>query len=376
MTAFVKSVEYLEITLTGSTAVDADLTKGQAIDDCVPFFTVNLTSDVDDFLDHRYAEVYFTSGSPNKVTALRGAATGTVVVGVFVVEFDTSGDITVHLGHFVLIGGSEVFTTEAIDPVTVTKAFCVISYRSGADNDDWDRGQIALTFNSGTELAFDRRSGEVAGSIDGRYYVVATAGTDFSVIHQQVTLANQVEENNEEISAITLASTFVYTTYLSNEGNDDTRDGGIVVDLEDTTHVRARRAFNSFGSGPGAAGTTSGTAAAQIVSAGGSEFSVERAECDWGDSLTAAVSVTEIDQTKAIVVPGGYQGVMNADEVDGPAVDGNYAILDFSSDTEVTGTRGTNTAPDGTTFFEVVEFELSGAPPPALRSLALLGVGQ
>jgi len=353
MASFVKSVEYVEITLTGATAVSANLTKSQTFGDCVPFYTANL-SGVDDFLDRRYVDVTMESGP--KVTAQRNDATGTVIVGIFVVEFDTTGDISVEQGIWDLTA-AETATTETITSVTTTKAFCVIAYKMVSVVDDWEDAQVAVSFNSGTELSFDRDN--AFGTISGHYYVVATSGTDFSVQHAEVVLTTGEEEDNTVITSVTLASTFAYITYLSTETSDAPLRGAVVGDLEDATHIRARRAFDSFGSAPGSA-ANGATLKAQIVSAGGTEFSVERNECDWGDALTKAVTITEIDQTKAIVLGGGYQGVMSSNEGAGADTDGNYAILDFTSDTEVTGTRATNTDPDGTTMFEVVEFVLAG----------------
>ncbi len=356
MTAFIKSVEYAEITLTGSTAVSVNLTKSQTIANCVPFYTVNANSDVADIIDRRYAEVYFESGP--KVTALRTGSTGTIIVGVFVVEFDTSGDVSVEQGTWDLLT-AETGTTEAITSVTTTKAFCVISYRNASVVDDFNKAQVAVKFNSGTQLSFDRAVAD--GAVIGRYFVVKTSGTDFAVDHQSLTVEAAAETSTVTISSVTETKTFIYNTFLATEAADDIRDGAIVVDLEDATTVRGRRGFDSFGGTPGFASSTTATVEAQIISAVGTEFSVERAECDHGDSLTKAVTITGIDQTKAIVVAGGYQGITNANETGGAEVSGNYAILDFTSDTEVTGTKAHNPDPDGTTFFEVVEFELAGA---------------
>ena len=359
MTAFVKSVEKVKITVTGTTNT-ASLTKSQTIGDCVPYFTVNLDDNVGDGIKHRYIDVEFEAGPTVRVT--RGDSDGTVVVTIFVVEYDTSGDISVQQGTF-SITTTDTGTTETITSVTTTKAFCIEAYKSPLNSDRYLQGAVSVSFNSGTELAFDK-IGAQNQTISGHYYVVATAGTDFSVIHDTVTLADTVETATTTISSVNTSKTFVYNTYNTTNNNDNVRDCGVVVDLQNATTVRARRAFDSFGGSAGAAVNVV-TIEVQIVTAGDTEFSVERAECDWGDSLTKAVTVTEIDQTKAIIVPGGYQGHMSADDTLNAAVEGNQATLDFTSDTEVTGTRGKNTDPDGTTFFEVVEFVLVGGAPPS-----------
>lgn len=356
MANFVKSVEYLEIALPNDLAVSVNLTKSQNFANCVPFFTVNLTGAVDDIIERRYTEVILESGP--KVTARRDGGSGDALVGVFVVEFDTTGNISVQQGTFTMTG---TLTTAAItDVVDITKAFVVISYRQSSTVDDFDAGCVKVEFNSTTELGFSRIASD--GTTEGRYFIVATSGTDFSVQHDTISMGATDELTTETISVVTLASSFLINTYDNSETADDHDQGGVVVDISSTTTVRARRAFNDFGDDT-ADGIASSAAVVktQVVSAGGSEFSVERNECNWGNSLTQAVAITGIDQAKAIVIGGGYQGVMSSSETNGADVDGNYAILDFTSDTEVTGTRASNTSPDGTTMFEVVEFGLAAA---------------
>jgi len=368
MADFVKSVEYVEITLSDATATSVNLTKSQTIANCAPFYTINLDSSVSDPINRRAAEVYFESGP--KVTAKRDNGTGVVIVGVFVVEFDTTGNISVQQGTFTMTGASS--TTEAITSVTTTKAFVIISYGQTSTLDDWNHANIKVVFNSSTELGFSRIGS--SSNVSGRYFVVDTSGTDFSVIHTQISMASTDELTEATISAVTLASTFMISTDDNSFSSDDDSEGCVVADIKDTTTIRARRAFNDFGDDT--ADHAVGAAAVvetQVVSAGGSEFSVEQAECDWGNSLTEAVTINEINQTKAIVVAGGYQGKMSSAGQFSENPGGDHAIMKFTADTTMTGTRATNTTPDGVTTFEVVEFGLVAAGVPS--GLALLGVG-
>ena len=361
MTAFIKSVEYVEITLPSNTAVSVDLTKSQTIANCVPFFTTNMDVSTNDRVNVRYPEVFFTAGSPNKVTAQRAAATGTIIVGVFVVEFDTTGDVSVEQGTWSM---ADTETNDAVTlgaTVTTTKAFCVISYRNADGSDDFDNGQVAVSFTDGDNLSFDRAGG--AGAVTGRYYVVKTSGTDFSVQHVSMAVASAEDTDSVLISSVTENKTFVYSTYQSATISDDLLQGAFVVDLEDSTHVRARRGFDSFGGSPGVPSSTA-TIEAQIVSAGGTEFSVERSECDF-TGLTKAVTITEIDQARAIVIGGGYNGIMSLNSAAGGDIEGAHCNFPFTSNTVVTGTRGVDTANDGTTFFEAVQFVLAAVGDPA-----------
>ncbi len=354
MAAFVKSVEYVEIALPSNTAVSVNLTKGQDPNNCVPFCTINLDSGTDDNVGNRYPDVYFEVGP--KVTAIRDLATGSITIGVFVVEFDTTV-VNVQSGTFSITGSS---VTAAITDVSdVTKAFVVITYECTAGIDDFDNAQVRVGFNSTTELGFARAAD--GGQCNGHYFVVWTTGTDFLVEHVGIVPAATDETKTVVITSVTLSKTFVISHFEVSEPDDDVREAGWVVDISDSTHVRARRAFNSFGGSPGVA-TVAALLNAQIVSAGGSEFSVERNECDWGNATTKTVNITTIDQAKAIMVAGGDFGIMSVNENQGGDIEGCYATLKFNTDSQIIGTRGVNSTPDGTTMFEVVEFVLVADP--------------
>lgn len=356
MAAFAKSIEYIEATMTGSTAVDTNLTKSQNFANCVPFYSVNLDVDVNDVVARRYVDVTLASGP--KVTVKRSGSGGTAIAGVFALEIDTTGNVSVQQGTFTLTGTS---TTEAItDVLDVTKAFVIIVYENSHTGDQGDDACVKVVFNSTTELGFARISS--GGTVTGHYYVVVTSGTDFSVQHDQIAMAATDETATAAISAVTLASSFLIRSHTSEEPSDDVKNDGIVADISTTTAVRARRAFNDFGDTTAdAASDAVATIETQVVSAGGTEFTVARAECNWGNSETKAVAISAIDQAKAIVIAGGYQGCMSSAEEGGGDVDGNYGLMNFTSDEEVTGTRGVNTSPDGTTMFEVPEFVLTAA---------------
>jgi hypothetical protein len=349
--AIVRTIEYVEITLTDENATSANLTKSQAIAACVPILSVR--HDTDDINNRRFPEVYFETGP--KVTARKDSTSGTTVVGVFVIEFDTSGSISVQQDTWSI---TDTTTTVAIDAITTTKAFTVINYRHSDTADDWEDGVVSVVFNSTTELGMARVA--PAGTVNGRSYVVATSGTDFSVQHIQVAFGQFSEIEEDAITALTLASSFIIHSINSTCTNSEPKQACIVVDLKDTTTIRARRAFDDFIDDTADAVTNFVTTVeAQIIKAGGSEFTVERAESRFSDSTTKANTVTEIDQARAVVVPGGYNGAMSNSDNIGGDMDGHYAIMDFTSDTEVTGTRTTNTTINGTTMFEVVEFELA-----------------
>lgn len=354
MANFIRSAEYLEITLTGAGPTSVDLTKGQVIANCVPEHTVRI--DDGDQTNRRYCEVYFTAGTPNQVTARRGTTNGVLIVGIFIVEYDSSV-VTVVQGQWD-ITTAETGTTETISAVVLAKAFNRINYRVTESNDQWRTGTIKAKFNSTTEIAFDR-IGTGQTTITGRYYIVHHSSDHFTVQHITISPASADETKTATISpAIVLADTFVINSYNTDGNTDDVDNNSVVVDIESTVLVRMRRGFNSFGDTPAAVGRTV-IIEAQIIEAGANEFAVQRFECDWGDSATKTVTVTAIDLARSIIVAGGVYGGMNSQETGGAELDGNFAVQKFNLTTETVGTRGQNTTPDGTTMIEIVEFELS-----------------
>lgn len=356
MADFVKSVEYVETTLSTAGPTSTNLGKSQNHANCVPFFSINGDSSIDDPLERRYVNLLFESGP--KITAQRDVATGTIIIGQHVVEIDTDGDVSVQQGTWSMTGATA--TAAITDVVDTAKAFVIISYRHDSAVVDFDAASVSVVFNSSTELGFTRIATD--GTITGNYYIVWTTGTDFSVQHTSIAFGDFDETKTATISAVTLASSFVISNQTVDHTSNDIFEGHVIVDISSTTTVRGRRAFDDFGDTTADAAAQLGAdVETQVVSAGGSEFSVERAECNWGNSLTKAVTVTEIDQAEAIVVAGGYMGEMSSAESAGNDFAGNLATMKFTSDTEVTGTRAQNTSPDGTTMFEVVEFGLVAA---------------
>ena len=359
MAAYHKSIEFVLITLTSNTEVAVNLTKGQNIDDCIPYMARNCNLTVASIVGRRYCEVYFKSGTPNQVAAIRDDGGGTVVIGVFVVEYDTSGDVSVEQGTF---SGTGATDTEVISAVTIAKALVVHNYQidASASSQAWSNGAVRVEFSTTTELTFTRVG--TTGTMLGRWYVLSTTGSEFTVLHRQITIGSTAELTETTIAATVLADTFLLSSYSTVYTGDDILIGSLVVDLKDTTTVRSRRGFNDFGDDtPDGAAVGVLIVEVQVIECQANEFLVARYECDWGDDVAKAVAITEIDQDEAIIVAGGYQGTMSSAETSSGEGDGNNAYMSFTSDTEVTGTRGVNTDPDGTTMFEVVEFELAAA---------------
>ncbi|HEY7697601.1 MAG TPA: hypothetical protein VIE88_04255, partial [Vicinamibacteria bacterium] len=142
--AFVKSVEYVEITVgAGALTASANLTKGQVLANCVPFASLSMTG-IDNNFDQVFTDVFFQAG-PSRVTAQRFTAGGTLSVGVFVVEFDPAY-VNVRQGTFSMLAGAAT-TTAAIPAVNLSKAALVSYYHHGAVTNSWNDYAIAGWFS-------------------------------------------------------------------------------------------------------------------------------------------------------------------------------------------------------------------------------------
>ena len=365
MAAFVISVEHVEIVLaSGVTKASVSLTKGQTIADCVPMGqSQSHTVTAADVMNRICVETYFEAGP--KVTCERDSGTGQVTVSVFVVEFDTTVVNVQQLTWTTSGTGINVSTTAS---VTDTKSLVVHNYRIDSSSDDWNGHRFYARINvGGNTVLMSRQAAD--GTATGRLYVVEVIGTDFSTQIVTTGLTSSAESVSKTITSVTTTETFVIGTHSSGESSDDQRDGAVVVDLEDATNVRFRRAYDSFGGSPGSA-SAAHTTRTYVVSS--PDVSVQRFEADFGDSLTDATTITAIDQAKAVILPGGMFGVLSANETNGADNSSHTARCGFSSDSEVTLTREHNSSPDGTTFVEVVEFELVGGDPPAANRLLML----
>ncbi len=354
--AIVKSIEHFSITITTTNPVSVNLTKGQTIADCVPIITLNLAS-LSGNIRRRFFDVEFEAGP--KITFTRDQATGTVVIEGYVKEYDTTDNVSVQSGVYAMAA------TEATDTVNIDtdvtdadRALCV-AYNSCDNNGGLSQAaHCSVVFNSTTQLLFTR--GNTSDTVAGHYFIVWTTGTEFAVDHEAITVGTNDETNTGTIGAVTLDNTFVYhTLHITGAAGGRTRDFGLALDMSATTTVRSRRAFNDFAVDDGAA-NAGVEIKAQVVECAGTEWDVQRGEIDWGDALTATANINAIDEDKAVILPGGILGVLSSQETNGAETDGNYANYKYTSTTVVTGTRGTNTDPDGTSMFESIEFELAG----------------
>lgn len=296
--AYVRSIEYVPITLTNASSVSVGLTKGQTIANCVPFASSTFSglTDFNTFL----ADVWFTAG-PN-VTAQK-SGTGTVNLGVFVVEFDPayvrvqSGAINTFTG----LTGSNTLGTA----VNQAKAALVFYYRSDDPSSDWGYNTVAGWFSANNTLAWQRELNP-SDAINGHYFVFEALNTEFSVQARQFQIAGNATTGNVAIGSVAMNKTFLTASHSTNRQKDEPRQCSPQVYLNSATQIRADRWDNQ--------NYYINIRAFAITFAGGE--TVERGSFSWAlnDTVKTFTLATPVDPNEAIAWNSvNLQGAFAAD---------------------------------------------------------------
>ncbi len=364
MANFVVSVEKIQATLTAAGSTTVDLSKSQDEAKCVPFYTHKFTVDGSDVRHNNAASLTMVdnSGTPAvQVDWFPIATTGTIVLEIFVVEFGSNITIQTGLINFTDAGSTGVDTITA---VVLDNSFIHFTAEAvGTTNDDFEDACCQASFNSTTQVQFERLN-VGPPEWDIRYYVVESDGTDFTTeyVEDSWTSSETGPTVAGTITAVTLAKAFLICTYESGDAGDDARESIVNHALTSTTELTWYRNHDGTPAGDGTIGVW-------VVSTTGTEFSVERVAADVDDATntTFTETITEIDQTKAILLHS--HGQMAAahpisSEASGLPVDNMMNSLVFASDTSVTLSRLDTADISGANNivrFEVVEFELESA---------------
>ncbi len=366
----VKSVEELEISLSSSqTSNTGTLTKGQTAADCIPFVTIAHTKNTSERFNRTTVRVTI---SGTTVTVIRNASGGSVALEaiVHVVEFDpdistvTSGEVT----------GIQANTavTSGVGLSDLTKSFLVFGYTLTHTTDDFDDSQVRGVIISTTRLEFDRE--QAAGSMTVQWYLLECDNTEFDVQRGQFTLAATITSGNSAaFTAVALDRTMIVCSYSTSETSDDPSDGSCMIDLLDTTHVRARRA-------------TGGSTSIATITVEYQVIQFESAQVngvDRGDFVITGTSNTDtigaVVLADTLVKSNDPFGSTSMASLDGDDIGQRNARMDMSSTTVVRGRVVTNATTTNYTW-EVVEFVLGAAPviqlnPSIINSSAMMVIG-
>jgi len=356
--AWVKSVEYVEITLSGVTSNSANLTKGQNSANCVPFASERVAA-TDDQYERSFTDVFFQTG-PTRVTAQRFEGVGTVTVGVFVVEFDPAY-VNVQQGTFAYANGDGPGTPTiiTITPVTLAKA-ALVFYHQQSSFLFYSDIAVAGWFSATNQLTFRRASGN--GNINGHYFVFEARNSEFSVQAVSFSIADAASSNSATISAVDLTKTFVIASHQTLSGNNDNDDNQIGVFLSNPTTLTARRQWQSAPPPPD--NTISDIRAFVVTLSDG--VTVQRGTLSYATTdLQQTAPITPVNPSASMVWNGSEVGpgtIESQAEVN-TAIDTAFQKLKLASATSVQGDRGESCASAcaGVGYFEVIDWTTATA---------------
>lgn len=341
----VTSVEHVEITLgSGVTSNYATLSKGQDISNCVPFATVKLNTYGDDW-DENMVDLYFVSSPDTRVVAERGEGGGTVVVSVYVVEFDSTR-IKVQSDSF---STSNSYIDKSITSVNTSKAVTLAYWKITGNDDDWDCAMVTTDFVGSNTVRMERD--RATGTITGHYYVFEAVNSEFSVQKGEMSMSSSDDFVTVSINSVDMSKSFTIASYEVDEGNDDVEEGALDIWLNSETEVRAERRpeANSY------AVPTINVFVITFDGNGGS--SVQRDSFTWANAdASKQATISEVDLDVAMVKGGTMYGIMECDGTGSSDPKTSFVQYEFDGSTTVRGERYTNNE-DGIGHWEVIEWE-------------------
>ncbi|MGV8141722.1 MAG: hypothetical protein ACP5NW_04760, partial [Candidatus Woesearchaeota archaeon] len=228
------SIQTYTISLgSGVTSGFAPFTGEQTNFNAVPFVTLRISSTAPNW-NYFLPDVYFNS--TGVIINRSGGANTVMDVIVTVVQFDPNS-VRVQNGTFSLVSGSN--TSVIGSAVDLSSSALVFYYTSTAGNTIYNSNSIM-----GNISAVDQLNFSVAGSVgtkSGHWYVFESLDGGFSVQRTSLNFDSNTVSTTGSISFITTAKTFLIASYITNEANDDPRDGSLYVELTDSTTITGTR---------------------------------------------------------------------------------------------------------------------------------------
>jgi hypothetical protein len=250
MLGVVKSVEVVTLDVTsGLTSLGTNLSKGQNVDNCVPFLTQQNVNDT--YAPDRWLmDVYF-SDSPARVTVERTTTGSRIICVVVVVEFDPNR-VRVQQKSFTmpLVGGTSVQTVNVnLDyEITANRAAMVHHYRQASGTEthatDW---AVRRNFNGTTQAQFVRRYSD-ATSQSGHFYVFESLDGAFTTQYVFMDMNSGVGYDSQTITEANLnKSWLVPHSFYSTRTHAEADSNFILVKFQNSTTVEAfRRGTTSY----------------------------------------------------------------------------------------------------------------------------------
>jgi hypothetical protein len=231
--ALIKSIEKVNISLVSVGSNSVGLTKGQDIDNCVPFATWE--SGTND-LASVFIDIYFGAG-PTLYVQRNGTA-GTISLTVYVVEFEPA-EVSVQQGTFSMSGTS---TNSTITAVTEAKTFVVSYYRWSGSVYFYD-STVRTRLTSTTNIDYTRQNS--TGTVNGHYYVVEDIGSNWTVQHADLSIINPATSDTTTITAVDEDRTFLVASYYNRYGAGRADYSAVTVYLSNSTTIGAEQQLNT-----------------------------------------------------------------------------------------------------------------------------------
>lgn len=358
LTSIVKSTERVTIDWDAtSEPVTQNLSKGQNVTKCVPFFTKRLVSGSlsDDFRERTMkVEMIDNAGTPAvRVSAAGKSSANDHRIECYVVEFETG--ITVQQVDADIADTASSANISITDVGAQTSAFFLFSYQytHGSAQDRADYACVRPIWNgAATNSITVERTGST-GTIDGMLYVVSCSNNEFSVQHEDISVVATDELTNNTITAVNMASSFLLTHFRSSEAEDDPLDWSFVADLSSTTNVRVRRSIAG-------ASNAAANVGVQVVTALGGQWSVQRGDFTTTSNLTETTTISAVDLTRAFVKTGTHETGINSfgtsDLVAGTIIDEIGPAAHLSANNIITWTRESVSETGNIIPWEVIQF--------------------
>jgi len=240
MLGCVKSVESIYFNPSGGLSQSITLTKGQDVDNCVPFVTQQYSSDDSDAAMWRI-DVYFPNSTQIKIE--RTLAVGNIAGHIYLVEFDPNR-VKVQQGSFTCLDAAVAPQNTAVplaETIDSSKAAVVAHHRTSLTNiDNWDTHSLQFSLSNTNFSAYRFQGDDTA--LYGHYYVFESLTGNFSV--QQVQLAftgSDTFKSGTISNPVNVNKSFVVTGVYTTEPTDNMYSSTFYAKLVNSTTVSAER---------------------------------------------------------------------------------------------------------------------------------------
>jgi hypothetical protein len=223
MSQLAKSVEFVELYMPGTTGTFAyaELTKGQVIENCVPFVSWYCANDGH---DGQFFDCYFTDLVNPTINVQREVSNSyDMYIKAYVVEFDPEkvkvyqGEIPTTIDYGV---DNSVTVTASGTYFDQSKTAMVFNYRVSpiSGNTNLNRCLIKGKVNSDGESITFNKGINITSSYVGHYYLFESIDNDFTVQHTTGTWTGDTGHN---VGVYDWHNTFVLNSYYTNYDGTD-----------------------------------------------------------------------------------------------------------------------------------------------------------